>query len=236
MTARGDRTQARLIEATLAVVAEVGYARASTRAIAERAGVAEGTIYRHFADKTALFFAAALAPSGDVLEWITSLPARAGTSTVEANLEEAMLRLAELESRVLPLEIAIQADPDLARQRNAALGRAATPPGGPPEAVAAYIRAERDLGRVPPEVDPSDAAVVLLATLFGLAMTRGSEWGGTLDERIRAAVRLYVRGIAAPPGAVAPAPAREPMEVPDAPPAPETPPRRPASTWSVVPD
>jgi len=67
MTARGDRTQAKLIEATLAVVAEVGYARASTRAIAERAGVAEGTIYRHFADKTALFFAAALAPSAAML-------------------------------------------------------------------------------------------------------------------------------------------------------------------------
>jgi len=67
MTARGDRTQAKLIEATLAVVAEVGYARASTRAIAERAGVAEGTIYRHFADKPALFFAAALAPSAAML-------------------------------------------------------------------------------------------------------------------------------------------------------------------------
>ena len=60
MSARGDRTRARLIEATTQVVAQVGYSRATTRAIADLAGVAEGTIYRHFPDKQHLFFAAVL--------------------------------------------------------------------------------------------------------------------------------------------------------------------------------
>ncbi len=195
MTARGDRTRARLLEATLAVVAEVGYARASTRAIAERAGVAEGTIYRHFRDKTALFFAAALEPSGEVLAWIEGLPGRAGTKTVQANLEQALLRLAELESRVLPLEVALQADPELARQRRAALEPGTIPPG-PPGALAAYLAAERDLGRVSPGVDPAAASVVLLATLFGLAMTEAAGRHDTVNERIRTAVHLFVAGIA----------------------------------------
>ena len=198
MTARGDRTQAKLIEATLTVVAEVGYARASTRAIAERAGVAEGTIYRHFADKTTLFFAAALAPSEDMLAWVAELPARAGTSTVRANLEAAMVRLAELEGRVLPLEIAIQADPDLARHRRAALGPAGELPGGPPQAIAAYLAAEQDLGRVARDVDPSDAAVILLATLFGLGMTSDPDGRGVAPDRIRSAVRVIVDGIRLP--------------------------------------
>jgi AcrR family transcriptional regulator len=198
MTARGDRTQAKLIEATLAVVAEVGYARASTRAIAERAGVAEGTIYRHFADKTALFFAAALAPNEDMLAWVAELPGRAGTSTVRANLEAAMVRRAELESRVLPLEIAIQADPDLARHRRAALGSAGELPGGPPQAIAAYLAAEQQLGRVARDVDPSDAAVILLATLFGLGMTSNTEGEGVAPDRIRSAVRALVDGIGLP--------------------------------------
>jgi hypothetical protein len=39
---------------------------------------------------------------------------------VEANLEAALLRLAELQSHDLPLEISRQADPDLTRQRRAA--------------------------------------------------------------------------------------------------------------------
>ncbi len=198
MTARGDRTQAKLIEATLAVVAEVGYARASTRAIAERAGVAEGTIYRHFPDKTSLFFAAALAPSADLLAWVAELPGRAGTSTVAANLEEAMVRLAELERRVLPLELAILADPDLARQRRAALAQAGELPGGPPQAIAAYLAAEQELGRVARGFDPSDAALILLATLFGLGMTNDPEGGGVAPDRIRSAVRVLVDGIGLP--------------------------------------
>lgn len=198
MTARGDRTQARLIEATLDVVAEVGYARASTRAIAERAGVAEGTIYRHFPDKTALFFAAALAPSADMLAWIADLPGRAGSATVEANLGDAMVRLAELESRVLPLELAIQADPDLARQRRVALGASGPLPGGPPQAIAAYLAAEKELGRVARDVDPADAAVILLSTLFGLAMTTGLEGGGLAPDRIRSGVRALIHGIGLP--------------------------------------
>ena len=200
MTARGDRTQTKLIEATLAVVAEVGYARASTRAIAERAGVAEGTIYRHFADKTALFFAAALAPSRDVLAWVEELPSRAGASTVQYNLEEAMTRLAELEGRVLPLELAIQADPDLARQRRAAMAQAGGLPGGPPQAIAAYLAAEQRLGRVARDIDATDAAIVLIATLFGLGMTNDPAGGGVAPKRIRAAVRMLVRGIGVPAG------------------------------------
>ena len=198
MTQRGDRTRAKLIEATLAVVAEGGYARASTRAIAERAGVAEGTIYRHFADKTALFFAAALEPNAALLDWVDRLPSRAGTRTVEENLAEALSRLAELQGRVFPLEVAIQADPELGALRRATLAQGGPLPGGPPAAIAAYLSAERDLGRVRPEVDPVDAALVLLATLFGLAMT-ASTLGTVVDrDRIGAAARLLARGLIEP--------------------------------------
>jgi AcrR family transcriptional regulator len=198
VTQRGDRTRARLIEATLAVVSEVGYAHASTRAIAERAGVAEGTIYRHFPDKTTLFFAAALEPNAEMLARVAALPARAGTGTVEENLVEAMARLAELQGRVLPLEMAIQADPELAALRRSALEMGDRLPGGPPEAIAAYISAERDLGRVRSDVDPAEAALVLLAVLFGLAMEASARGNSVEDDRVRSAVRMLTRGMAEP--------------------------------------
>ena len=111
MTTRGDRTRAKLIKATLSVVAEVGYAKTSTRAIATKAKVAEGTLYRHFPDKKSLFFAAALEPSEAVLEWVEGLPTKAGKRTVEGNLVDALFQLSSLQERVLPLEIAIQNDP-----------------------------------------------------------------------------------------------------------------------------
>ena len=52
---RGTGTRQVLLDAALQVFLQHGFARATTREIAQTAGVAEGTIYRHFADKYELF-------------------------------------------------------------------------------------------------------------------------------------------------------------------------------------
>jgi AcrR family transcriptional regulator len=194
VTKRGERTRARLIEATLAVVAEMGYARASTRAIADAAGVAEGALYRHFPDKTSLFFAAALAASPNVVEWVEALPARAGTGTVEDNLAAALQRLATLQERVLPLEIAIRSDPELAGQRQALAASQGRLPG-PPRAIADYLAAEQRLGRVRSDIDPEETALMILAMLFGLAIASSDDPTPLSGERVTAALRVLVRGI-----------------------------------------
>ena len=51
-----DRSQA-ILDATLAVFAEAGYHKARIEDIAERAGVAKGTIYLYFPSKKELFYA-----------------------------------------------------------------------------------------------------------------------------------------------------------------------------------
>jgi AcrR family transcriptional regulator len=48
-------TRERLLAAARALIEEGGYGAASVAAIAERAGVAAGTLYRHFASKEELF-------------------------------------------------------------------------------------------------------------------------------------------------------------------------------------
>ena len=195
MTDRGRATRARLIEATLEVVREVGYAHASTRAIAQAAGVAEGTIYRHFPDKASLFFAAALEADAPVVDWVATLPGRAGEGTLEGTLVELVERLAALQDRLVPLELAILADPELAAQRRRALAANAGRPAGPPEAIAAYLAAEQRLGRVRADVEPADVALVMLAALFGLGVT-STATGVMLDQpRLVAMIRLLVRGI-----------------------------------------
>jgi AcrR family transcriptional regulator len=194
VTKRGERTRAKLIEATLAVVAEVGYARASTRSISDAAGVAEGTLYRHFPDKTSLFFAAALAASPDVVEWVEALPGRAGRDSVEANLAAALERLATLQERVLPLEIAIRSDPELAAQRQAIVATQGFLPG-PPRAIAAYLAAEQALGRVRSDIDPEEVALVILAMLFGMAIAAADDPAPLATERVSSALHVFVRGI-----------------------------------------
>ena len=98
-------------------------------------------------------------------------PERAGTATVASNLVDCLQRLSELRDDLLPLELALLTDPELAALRPAGL---AAPhegvPVGPPEFVARYLAAEQGLGRVRPDVDPERMAVVLLVTLFGLSL------------------------------------------------------------------
>jgi AcrR family transcriptional regulator len=196
MTTRGDRTRAKLIKATLSVVAEVGYAKTSTRAIATKAKVAEGTLYRHFPDKMSLLFAAALEPSEAVLEWVEGLPTKAGKRTVEGNLEDALFQLSSLQERVLPLEIAIQNDPELAAFRRSSLAKSGGALAGPPEALVAYLESEQALGRLSKAVRPRAAALTLLAALLGVGMMSAAHGGRIQRSDIVELVKMFVHGAA----------------------------------------
>jgi AcrR family transcriptional regulator len=193
MSERGARTRARLIQATTDVVGQVGYARATTRAIADAAGVAEGTIYRHFPDKQHLFFAAVLERNAPVIEWVAQLPALAGQASVRANLGEALVHLGRLRADLLPLELSLRADPDLAR--NLQQAAAGAPAQGPPESITAYLAAEQRLGRVRADVDVERAAVIILALLFGLAMIPAEPERAVDPALIEAGVDLLLTGL-----------------------------------------
>ena len=53
--ARRAETRERIVSAALDQLAEGGYASASVQAVASRAGVATGSVYRHFPSKADLF-------------------------------------------------------------------------------------------------------------------------------------------------------------------------------------
>lgn len=57
MSERGDDKRLRILDAALTEMAEHGFARASTNAVAERAGVAKGLVFHHFGSKEDLFLA-----------------------------------------------------------------------------------------------------------------------------------------------------------------------------------
>jgi AcrR family transcriptional regulator len=194
VAARGDATREKLIEATVRLVGEVGYARATTRAIAQAAGVAEGTLYRHYPDKAGLFAEAVRRQSAPVTEWVRELPGRAGTGTVTGNLVECLTRLATLREAVVPFELAMLTDPELALPPEPPVM-----PPGPPEFLAEYLRAEQRIGRIRADADPGKVAIVLLAALFGLSATprrAAAEAAGVAWPGIDDAVRLVVDGLA----------------------------------------
>jgi len=69
-----DETRRRITESTVALHEEIGPARTSISAIADRAGVRRSTVYRHFPDENALFAACsshwrAANPPPDLRAW-----------------------------------------------------------------------------------------------------------------------------------------------------------------------
>jgi AcrR family transcriptional regulator len=165
-----DDTRSRLIAATLTVVRREGYQRTTTRAVAAEAGVAEGTIYRHFAHKRDLCMAAVAEQNAPVMALMADLPSRAGTKTVREHLVDALSRLATLRDDFLPLEIGILSDPSEAAERYSMESLATQ---GPPVAftgLQSYLELEQRLGRIHPNVTPGRVAVVLLAAVIGFGI------------------------------------------------------------------
>ena len=202
MTARGDRTRQRLIDATVDLVNTVGYANVTTRAIAGAAGVSEGALYRHFSDKSALFFAALSDRLAPVVASVAQLPQRAGQADIATNLLEALSTLATLRKDLVPLELALLADPELAGRQRIPGPDTALPPDRPdvPGYLADYLRAEQRLGRARADLDCHAAAITLLATLFGIAMAPTPLHSPVDQQALRAAVALISAGIENPPG------------------------------------
>ncbi|MCU0265812.1 MAG: TetR/AcrR family transcriptional regulator [Actinomycetia bacterium] len=203
-TRRGEATRDRLLRAVRDVVADVGYPHATTRAIAEAAGVAEGTIYRHYPDKATLFLAAVADANRPVLAAMADLPGRAGTGTVAGNLTEALGQLAQLRQQMLPLELAMLTDPDLAAQRarlhaeaSAGAGPSAAGLPDPPGLLADYLAAEQAHGRVRADLAVGPAAVTILAALLGLALAPGTDpSSATVDPGVLAhLVDVVTRGL-----------------------------------------
>ncbi|WP_067691143.1 TetR/AcrR family transcriptional regulator [Nocardia jejuensis] len=133
MTVPARRTQAgrraatigKLIEATIATIAEIGYHRASLGEISKRSGVSKGGILRHFDSRIDLVVAAAeevgrrhIAAFDTLLEHDTALPIidllrltraqiRHDTNTVWFELLVAARTEPELRSRLAPVAEAL---------------------------------------------------------------------------------------------------------------------------------
>ena len=200
MTERGRTTRAALLSAATRLVRDVGYAQTTTRAVAQEAGVAEGTLYRHFPDKLSLLLAAAVEQHAPIVEQMHALPRLAGTGTVLDNLAGCLEQLSQMRETLLPLELAMLTDPEL----RAARDRLRPDPGllEPPALLAEYLRAEQELGRVRADVDPAEAAVLLLLMLFGLMAAPpppGPPASLPVPPDIRRSVELLLTGLAPSP-------------------------------------
>jgi AcrR family transcriptional regulator len=194
-------TREQILEATERVVRDRGLAGTTTKEIARQAGVSEGTLYNHFADKDDLCATMLCEHGTDLPGVLARLPERAGVGTVAANLRELLRETLTFHRRVLPLTISSFADREvLERHRRLIQTRLAT--SVTPTivgVVAQYIRAEQRRNRVRSDVHADAVAMLLLSSSMSYVMA--TEVVGVIerplpeDRYIREVVRALMHGL-----------------------------------------
>ena len=201
MSTRGTRE--RLIDATERIIRGGGIMAVTTKDIAQEAGFAEGTLYRHFPDKAALLLAVfGERLQGNFLALIRALPQRAGEASVAANLEELAAAAVQFFAQTAPLSAAMAADPGLAARHSAQMRVNGVGPEVSANALADYVRAEQRLGRVRADANPAAVATIILGVCYNYAHARhlyGEHPAGLPEDRFaHEVVRTLVDGLAPP--------------------------------------
>ncbi len=182
-----------LIDAADRLLAKSDVTSITARELARAAGVSDGVLYNHFADKNDLLVTALVRHFGRlVAELQADLPIPA-TATAEENLQRLAGSLLELHRAAFPLLGKLLAEPALLQRFVAEIHRAGEPFGGAVirELVVDYIAAEQRVGRLA-NVDASAAADLLIAGVALLALP----WGAApRDDRLRKLVRTLLNGL-----------------------------------------
>lgn len=146
-----------LIATTERMISAQGTAGLTVRAIAREAGVADGVLYNHFADKEELLANALHAHVRTVERGLDELP-EPGTGTVEANLRAHLTYGLAMHQAILPAFAGLLAQP-------AVLARFAELVEHGEEwrdRLKGYLRAERDLGRLAADAHLESAAAMIV--------------------------------------------------------------------------
>lgn len=159
-------TRQRIVDAAQKVILTKGLVRATTKEIAAAASVSEGTLYNHFANKEEMFLSAlGQLPSG-FITLVVGLPQRAGSESVRAVLSEVLRVALDFYADAIPMGASIFADPELLARHRELLKMRGAGPQRANDLLAAYLRAEQDLGRVRADTDPEALAYLLLGAVY----------------------------------------------------------------------
>jgi AcrR family transcriptional regulator len=196
---RREDTRTRLLRAASEVLEAGGYAAASVAAIAERAGVATGTLYRHFPSKAELFVELFRA-IGDA-ELTAMREAAMSTRTAAAELEAVIATFAGRAMSRPRLAWALVYEPldplvdaERVRYRRAYAQR-----------IASFVRERVECGELPDQDPDTTAAAVIGGIVEALVSPLSPVAGGNADpDAVIAALTAFCcRAVGADAGSAA---------------------------------
>jgi AcrR family transcriptional regulator len=175
-----------ILDAAVTLVREEGISKLTSRGIARRAGVSDGSVYYHFGDRRGLL-EAVYAHGMQKLDYMTELPPDADRETV---LAHAFASLEQFFDDALPIFHAAQADAELGQVLADFIKANDLGPHRGVATLGDYLRAEQAAGRADPEADPDAAALLLIDAAFSRAARRHLMRPDEGDERLPSPQRL----------------------------------------------
>lgn len=178
-------TRTRIVQAAADIMRQKGIARATTKEIARAAGCSEGNLYNHFANKEEIFLDVLREQLPKFVPLIVALPQRAGNGTVQDNLEEVAQAALKFYDQSIPMGASFFSERVLLERHRELLKERGAGPHKANEAVAAYLDAEKRLGRIHPKVNTAAVADMLLGACFIRAYWRqflGEELSAKTDD------------------------------------------------------
>lgn len=181
----------RLLEAAAKLYAEAGYRGATTRRIAQEAGVNELTLFRHFGSKAELLHTAIGSCQAGTVD--LGLPPDP-VDPVREVAEWATRRLANIRDHSALIRTAlgeVEEHPDLIRPSEHPMACSG-------ELLGIYLAKLRTLGMTRADFDPRAAATMFLSALFVDALMRDvmpSLFGQDPEQDLAEYVRTFLRGI-----------------------------------------
>jgi AcrR family transcriptional regulator len=190
-----------LLAAAAQVYAESGYRGATTRRIAQVAGVNEITLFRHFGSKEALLHEAIARAGAEMASFaLPDLPADPECELIDWARAQ-LTHMVERRSLIRTCMGEMEEHPDI-------ISSIDKPPVRAAAVLARYLNRLREVGLTTAPFDAQIAAAMLMGTLFGDAMGRDimpDLFTRDTEASLREYVRLLLRACGAVVGSTVPA-------------------------------
>jgi AcrR family transcriptional regulator len=189
-----------ILSAAERLVIDRGLGAATTRAIAEMAGCAEGSIYRYFPHKHALFIEVIKRRYPEFMNLLAALPERVGKGNVRKTLEEIVAAALRFYRGLVPLVAGTLAEHKLLEEQRRHFERTQSGPMKVLKGISEYVRREQRAGRISSRLSAEHVSRALLGASFaeafveellGPAISLGSD-----EQFAREVVRVLMEGMA----------------------------------------
>ncbi len=194
-----DAVKAHILDSAHRVIVRDGLAAASTRVIAEEAGVAVGTLYNYFSDRHDLIVAAMIRQAHTASQPLQAIAGRAGRATVGANVRRAAGEISGVLDRLVPLFGSVFSDQGLLAALRRIFGAGSEAAGGfDAHPLEQYLRAEQELGRVRSDVDCGAASSLILSLCHERAFFQFFHGTPTDSDAMKGPIDFICDAIVAP--------------------------------------